>query len=185
MARLAKKPILIPKGLDVKVDGQKVTVKGPKGQLEYEVHPSMKVTKEDTLLQVTLQNEVGEQPESVSITLNSLWGTAWAHINNILTGVLNGFEKKLLLVGVGYRAQVQGKKLNLSLGFSHPTVYEAPEGITIEMPVQTEIIIKGINRQLVGQVAAEIRAIRPVEPYKGKGVRYSDEKVTLKETKKK
>lgn len=185
MARLAKKPILIPKGLEVNIEGQKITAKGPKGKLEYMAHSAVKISKEGDSICVILDSDQQTLAKRGTKTTNAIWGAAWAHINNMVFGVLNGFEKKLLLVGVGYRAQVQGRKLNLSLGFSHPTIYEAPETITIEMPSQTEIIVRGINRQLVGQVAAEIRAVRPVEPYKGKGVRYSNESVILKETKKK
>jgi len=179
MARNAKKPMLIPREVELTIDGSLISAKGPKGQLTYTAHAEFDVTKDDEGLWV--KPKAGEEGEFN----HALWGTSWANIRNIVIGVSEGFSKTLLLVGVGYRAQLQGKALNLSLGYSHPVVFEIPEGISIEMPSQTEIIIKGIDKQLVGQVAADIRAKRPVEPYKGKGIRYKDEVVILKETKKK
>lgn len=177
MSRVANNPIELPKGVEVTINGQSVTVKGTKGSMSFDVPSNVSVAKEENELKVGARDE---QTKS-----NALAGTARAVLNNIVTGVSAGFEKKLQLVGVGYRAQAQGKKLNLSLGFSHPIEYDLPEGITAETPTQTEVLIKGIDRQLVGQVASEIRGFRPPEPYKGKGVRYSDETVRRKETKKK
>ncbi len=178
MSRIAKAPVPVVSGVEVKIEGQKVTVKGPKGSHEYEVHPLVKVSLED--------NEVRVSP--VDPGNKAAWamaGTMRALINNMVVGVSQGFEKKLQLVGVGYRAQVKGKVLDLSLGFSHPVEYPIPEGITIQTPSQTEIIVSGSDKQKVGQVAAEIRRYRPPEPYKGKGVRYADEHVVRKEAKKK
>lgn len=175
MARL--NPISIPSGVDVTISGQQVTVKGSKGSLEHNVHPAVEVKQADNVIEFAArEGEPGAVAQS---------GTARALINNMLTGVSAGFEKKLELVGVGYRAQAQGQKLNLTLGFSHPVEYELPEGVTAETPSQTEIVLKGIDKQRVGQVAAEIRAYRPPEPYKGKGVKYADEHIVRKEAKKK
>lgn len=178
MSRVAKKPIAIPAGVDVVVDGSMINVKGAKGQMQQSLSDLVTVT----------QNESKEIVVSVREDSKVSWamaGTTRAIVNNLVTGVSEGFEKKLQLVGVGYRAQAQGKVLNLTLGFSHPVNYQLPEGVTAETPSQTEILIKGIDKQKVGQVAAEIRAFRPPEPYKGKGVRYSDEHVVRKEAKKK
>jgi large subunit ribosomal protein L6 len=175
MARL--NPISIPSGVDITVNGQQITVKGGKGSLEHSVHPSVEVKQEDKVI-----NFVPRDGQAGAIAQS---GTARSVINNMVTGVSGGFEKKLELVGVGYRAQAQGNKLNLTLGFSHPVEYALPEGITAETPSQTEIVIKGIDKQRVGQVAAEIRAYRPPEPYKGKGVKYADEHIVRKEAKKK
>ncbi|MCB1923525.1 MAG: 50S ribosomal protein L6 [Gammaproteobacteria bacterium] len=175
MSRIAKAPITIAKGVDVKVDGRHVTVKGGKGTLELDLHPTVAAKVDDGVLTVTPAND-------------SAWamaGTMRALLANMVMGVSDGFQKKLQLVGVGYRAQGKGKVLNLSLGFSHPIDYEVPEGVTIETPSQTEIVVSGSDRQRVGQVAAEIRAFRPPEPYKGKGVRYADERIIRKEAKKK
>jgi large subunit ribosomal protein L6 len=175
MSRIAKAPISVAKGVDVKIDGRRVTVKGSKGSLEMALHPSVSVKFEDGVLSVT--------PAS-----DSAWamaGTMRALLNNMVQGVSQGFEKKLQLVGVGYRAQGKGKILNLNLGFSHPIDYPVPEGVTIETPSQTEIVVSGSDKQRVGQVAADIRAFRPPEPYKGKGVRYADERIIRKEAKKK
>ncbi len=177
MSRIAKKPIDLPKGVEVSVDGQKVTVKGPKGSFEYEVHPTVTVCVEDNQIRIDAAD-----PEKTGYAMA---GTMRALLNNMVTGVSQGFERKLELVGVGYRAQAQGNKLNLTLGFSHPVEYAVPEGVTIETPSQTEVVVKGIDKQKVGQVAAEIRAFRPPEPYKGKGVRYADERIIRKEAKKK
>ncbi|MBN2700806.1 MAG: 50S ribosomal protein L6 [Methylothermaceae bacterium] len=177
MSRIANKPITIPQGVEVKLQGQDLSVKGAKGNLSWRVHDSVEVQIEDQVIR--LQARLNAQ-QAVAMA-----GTMRALINNMVTGVSQGFERKLLLQGVGYRAQVQGKKLNLTLGFSHPVVYEAPDGITLETPSQTEIAVKGADKQKVGQVAAEIRAYRPPEPYKGKGIRYADEHVVRKEAKKK
>ena len=184
-SRIGRKPINIPAGVDVKLQGQQISAKGPKGQLSLLLHPFVEINLE--------KNEITIHPKknNVSITgsssklYRSIVGTVRANLNNLIQGVATGFEKKLVLVGVGNRAQAKGKELSLSLGYSHPTNYMIPEGITIETPTQTEIVIKGPSKIKVGQVAAEIRSIRPVEPYKGKGVRYFNEKVELKETKKK
>jgi large subunit ribosomal protein L6 len=178
MSRVAKKPISIPSGVDVAIDGQMITVKGGKGQMQQEISNLVDVAR----------NDANELVVSVRDESKDSWvmaGTMRALVNNLVTGVSEGFEKKLQLIGVGYRAQTQGKVLNLSLGFSHPVNYELPEGVTAETPSQTEIVVKGIDKQKVGQVAAEIRAYRPPEPYKGKGVRYADEHVVRKEAKKK
>ena len=178
MSRVAKKPIAIPSGVEVHVEGQVVTVKGPKGEMKHLVNDQVSIKK----------NESNELVVSVVSNSKQAWaqaGTARAVVNNLVTGVSTGFERKLQLIGVGYRAQAQGKTLNLSLGFSHPVDYPVPEGITIETPSQTEVVVKGMDKQRVGQSAAEIRAFRPPEPYKGKGVRYADEHVVRKEAKKK
>jgi large subunit ribosomal protein L6 len=177
MSRVAKKPVALPQGVTATVDGATVTVKGAKGALNLPLRPGLKLVQEGQTVQV----EVAEPSRESMMHAGSLR----AHLANLVQGVSKGYEKKLELVGVGYRAQAQGKNLNLTLGFSHPVVYVAPEGITIETPSQTEILVKGMNRQQVGQVAAEIRAFRAPEPYKGKGVRYSGERIELKETKKK
>lgn len=174
MARLS--PIAIPSGVQVTVAGQDVNVKGAKGALKYSVHSSVKLEVKDNNVVFT----PGKSPDAVMHA-----GTTRAQLRNLLQGVNKGYEKKLELVGVGYRAQSQGKKLNLTLGFSHPVIYTVPEGITIETPSQTEIVIKGMSKHLVGQVAADIRSYRPPEPYKGKGVKYAGEQITLKEAKKK
>ena len=177
MSRIAKNPVELPSGVEIKINGQSVTVKGGKGSLDHEIHNSVKITQDDKVLTFA--------PKDGSKTANALAGTTRALINNMVTGVSQGFEKKLQLVGVGYRAQAQGKKLNLTLGFSHPVDYEVPEGITVETPSQTDIVVKGIDKQAVGQVAAKIRSYRPPEPYKGKGVKYADEVIVRKEAKKK
>ena len=174
MSRIAKAPIELPSGVELKVQGGEVKVKGPKGNLTLLLHPNVSVEKDDENYMV--------KPASNSDT--PMAGTFRSLVNNMVIGVTSGFEKKLNLVGVGYRAQVQGNNLTLALGFSHPVNYSAPEGITIEAPSQTEIVVKGCDKQKVGQVASEIRAFRPPEPYKGKGVRYSDERVVRKEAKK-
>lgn len=177
MSRVANNPIELPSGVEVTLAGQAVKVKGPKGEMNHVIHDLVEMKQEDKVLSFAPRNE--EQ------SANALAGTTRALVNNMVTGVSQGFEKKLTLIGVGYRAQAQGKKLNLSLGFSHPIDFEVPEGITIETPSQTEVVVKGIDKQQVGQVAANIRAFRPPEPYKGKGVRYADEHVIRKEAKKK
>ncbi|KEQ14007.1 50S ribosomal protein L6 [Endozoicomonas numazuensis] len=177
MSRVAKSPVAIPAGVEIKLDGQHIAVKGGKGQLELSIHSNVEVKQEENVL--TFEARDGAKHS------RALAGTTRALVNNMVTGVTAGFEKKLKLVGVGYRAQAKGKSLNLNLGFSHPVDYSLPEGVTAETPSQTEILIKGIDKQLVGQVAAEIREFRRPEPYKGKGVRYADEHVRRKEAKKK
>jgi len=174
MSRVAKNPITLPSGVDINIDGSQLNVKGPKGKLELILHPAISFDVNDGKY---LVKPDGEKNMAMA-------GTFRALVNNMVTGVTTGFQKKLQLVGVGYRAQLQGNKLSLALGFSHPVVYIAPEGITIETPSQTEIIVSGCDKQKVGQVAAEIRSYRPPEPYKGKGVRYADERVVRKEAKK-
>ena len=177
MSRIAKYPVNVPDKVQVTVDASKVVVKGPLGTLEQPIGREVVVKLEDGKVTFAAANE--------SKAANAMSGTLRATVANMVHGVKDGFQKKLSLVGVGYRAQAQGNKLNLTLGFSHPIVYALPEGIKAETPTQTEIVIKGVDRQRVGQVAAEVRAYKPPEPYKGKGVRYSDEKVVIKETKKK
>lgn len=177
MSRVAKKPIPVPADVEVTIDGRQVAVKGKKGTLQLTLHPSVSLAREGSDLQVSARSAAGSH--------RALAGTMRALVNNMVTGVSRGFERKLQLVGVGYRAQTQGQVLNLALGYSHPIEYAVPAGITIETPSQTEIVVKGVDKQLVGQVAAEIRAFRRPEPYKGKGVRYADEQVILKEAKKK
>jgi large subunit ribosomal protein L6 len=177
MSRVARKPVELPQGVSASVADAAVTVKGAKGSLTLALKPGIKVTQEQQKLAITVAQE--------SEGINAVAGATRAHLANMVLGVSKGYERKLELVGVGYRAQVQGKALNLTLGFSHPIAFAIPEGITIETPSQTEIIVKGIDRQKVGQVAAEVRGFRPPEPYKGKGVRYSGERIELKEAKKK
>ncbi|MBK7663235.1 MAG: 50S ribosomal protein L6 [Sterolibacteriaceae bacterium] len=177
MSRIAKYPVALPKGVEVTLASGEITVKGPLGSLTRVLHPSVAVARDGAQLQVTAVTGA-ENAEAMS-------GTVRALVNNMVAGVSTGFEKKLTLIGVGYRAQAQGDKLNLSLGFSHPVVHQMPKGVKVETPTQTEILIKGIDKQQVGQVAAEVRAYRQPEPYKGKGVRYADEVVIIKETKKK
>ena len=177
MSRIAKEPVVLPKGVEFKQDGNIVTLKGGKGSLSLELNNEVEISQDENSLQI--------KPRSGSRFSTAISGTMRALLANMAHGVSEGFERKLELVGVGYRAQAQGNKLNLTLGFSHPVVHDVPEGITIETPSQTEILIKGTDKQRVGQVAAEIRRYRPPEPYKGKGVRYSDERVVIKEAKKK
>jgi len=174
MSRIANAPIEIPQGVDVNIGDAQVSVKGPKGNLEMNVHPSLRFALEDGKCSVQWSDD-----KHVAMA-----GTFRALLNNMVTGVSEGFERRLVLNGVGYRAQAQGAKLNLQLGFSHDIDYPVPEGITVETPSQTEIVVKGCDKQRVGQVASEIRAFRPPEPYKGKGVRYAEERVVRKEAKK-
>ena len=174
MSRVAKKPVALPKGVDCQIHAGAITVKGPKGTLTLNSPPGVDVAVANGEVQCT--------PKDQNDT--KMAGTARALLNNMVKGVSEGYSKKLELVGVGYRAALQGKDLNLTLGFSHPVVFKAPEGITIEVPAQTEIFVRGADKQRVGEVAAKIRAFRPPEPYKGKGVRYSGERITLKEAKK-
>jgi len=177
MSRIANNPVALPSGVEVKLDGQSISVKGGKGTLEMSIHGDVAVNQSDAELTFAARNQ--------SKQARALSGTTRALVNNMIIGVTNGFERRLQLQGVGYRAQAQGKKLNLQLGFSHPVEYELPDGVTAETPSQTEIIVTGMSNQLVGQVSAEIRSFRPPEPYKGKGVRYADERVRRKEAKKK
>ena len=177
MSRIAKYPVTLPKGVEVTLEAEALSIKGPLGTLTQRLRSDVKIEKEgDTLVFKALND---------SDDANAMSGTLRALAANMVVGVTKGFEKRLTLVGVGYRAQAQGDKLNLTLGFSHPVAHPMPKGIKVETPSQTEILIKGLDKQLVGQVAAEVRAYRSPEPYKGKGVRYADERVVLKETKKK
>ncbi len=177
MSRIAKEPIELPQGVEFKQEGNVVTLKGGKGSLSLEINNEVELTHKENILQVA--------PRSGSRFSTAVAGTMRALLANMARGVTDGFERKLTLVGVGYRAQVQGKTLNLTLGFSHPVTHTVPDDVTVETPSQTEIIIKGADKQRVGQIAAEIRNYRPPEPYKGKGIRYSDEHVVMKEAKKK
>lgn len=177
MSRISKKPVVIPSGVDVNITPDEVSIKGPFGTLRQKLTPDIQLEITNNILKVKTSNNLKQT--------NAMSGTIRALISNMVHGVANGFEKKLQLVGVGYRAQAAGDNLNLMLGLSHPVVHKMPPGITVETPVQTEVIIKGIDKQRVGQVAAEIRAYRKPEPYKGKGIRYSDEVIILKEAKKK
>ena len=177
MSRIAKVPVELPQGVEFKQEANVVTIKGSKGSLSLELNNEVQLAQEEGVLQVA--------PRSGSRFATAVAGTTRALLANMVQGVTEGFERKLELVGVGYRAQAQGSKLNLTLGFSHPVVYEVPEGVSVETPSQTEVVVKGTDKQQVGQVAAEIRRFRPPEPYKGKGVRYSGERVMLKEAKKK
>jgi large subunit ribosomal protein L6 len=177
MSRVAKKPVELPQGVTATISAQQVTVKGAKGSLTLPLKNGIKVEQKDKHLEV--------EASSGAEGLNAVAGSTRAHLQNMVHGVTKGYEKKLELVGVGYRAAVQAKNLTLTLGYSHLINFAIPEGVTIETPSQTEIIVKGIDRQRVGQTAAEIRGFRPPEPYKGKGVKYSDEKISLKEAKKK
>lgn len=177
MSRVGKMPITVPQGVDVKIGAEQITVKGAIGTLVRATSDLVTVKHEGAALQVTPVNESAEA--------NAMSGTMRALLANMVSGVSKGFEKKLSLVGVGFRAQAQGQKLNLQIGFSHPVVKEMPAGVSVATPTPTEILIKGADSQVVGQLAAEVRAFRPPEPYKGKGIRYVDERVVLKETKKK
>lgn len=177
MSRVAKRPVELPQGVEYSESGNTITIKGAKGTLSLDLHGDVGVQQEGAQLSVVTRSN--------SRSAVAIAGTTRALLNNMVTGVKQGYEKKLELVGVGYRAKVQGNSLNLLLGFSHPVNYAVPEGIAVETPSQTEIVVRGIDKQKVGQVAAEIRAYRPPEPYKGKGVRYADERVVIKEAKKK
>jgi large subunit ribosomal protein L6 len=176
MSRIGKNPIVLPAGVEITV-GEQITIKGPLGTLKAGAHPAVKISVDGQNVQVSKVDGAANA--------GAMWGTMRANLNNMVIGVSKGFERKLQLVGVGYRAQAQGDVLNLSLGFSHPVAHKMPAGVKVECPTQTEILIKGADKQQVGQVAAEVRAYRKPEPYKGKGVRYSDEVVVIKETKKK
>ena len=175
MSRVANNPVELPSGVEVKLEGNDLTVKGSKGSLALSLNEGIQVSQDDNVLSFTYGDDDSK----------AMAGTTRALVNNMVKGVSEGWEKKLVLNGVGYRANVSGKKVNLTLGLSHPVEYELPEGISAETPSQTEVVVKGIDKQAVGQVAAELRSFRPPEPYKGKGVRYSDEHVRRKEAKKK
>ena len=177
MSRVGKMPIAVPQGVDVQISADQITVKGANGTLARAVNPLVHIKKDGAVISL--------EPSDESVAANAMSGTMRALINNMVNGVSKGFEKKLTLVGVGFRAQAQGAKLNLQIGFSHPVTKDMPAGVTVACATPTEILIKGADRQAVGQVAAEVRAIRPPEPYKGKGIRYADERVVIKETKKK
>ena len=177
MSRIANQPIPVPSGVTFDMTERLISVKGAKGELKHTLHDLVKLSREEDVITVAPVND--------SQAANAQAGTARAVLNNMVLGVSKGFEKKLSLIGVGYRAKVSGKLVELTLGFSHPVRHHLPEGVTAETPSQTELVIKGFDKQQVGQVAAEIRAYRPPEPYKGKGVRYADERISLKETKKK
>jgi len=177
MSRIGNFPVPLPKGVDVTLTSGRISIKGPLGTLSQALSATIEVTHAGDYIVFKARDE--------SIQTNAMSGTLRALVANMVQGVTKGFERRLQLVGVGYRAQAQGDKLNLTLGFSHPVVHQMPKGIKVETPAQTEILIRGIDKQIVGQVAAEVRGYRPPEPYKGKGVRYSDERVVLKETKKK
>ncbi len=180
MSRIAKIPIVIPDGVAVKISAGSLQVKGAKGELSFDLLPGTGLVEEDGKLKV-----VAERQSQASKSVAAMLGTTRALVYNLVHGVSEGFEKRLSILGVGYRAQMQGNKLNLSLGFSHPVVYPLPPGVSVETPSQTEIVVRGADKQKVGQVAAEIRAFRPPEPYKGKGIRYQDEHVQRKQAKKK
>ena len=177
MSRIANFPVMVPKGVEATLSGESVAIKGPLGLLTQRLDGSVRIERNGDQLVFRAASE--------STAADAMSGTIRALVANMVVGVTKGFERKLTLVGVGYRAQAQGDKLNLQLGFSHPVAHAMPKGIKVETPTQTEILIKGLDKQLVGQVAAEIRNYRPPEPYKGKGVRYADERVVIKETKKK
>jgi len=177
MSRIGKKPVDIPEGVTATVEGQTVTAKGPKGELQFVVNKEVLVKMEDGAVKV--------DPRDESKEARSKWGMSRTMVSNIMTGVKDGFEKKLEINGVGYRAAMQGSDVQLSLGFSHEVIYKVPEGVTVACPKPTELVVSGIDKQKVGQVAAEIRSYRPPEPYKGKGVKYADETIFRKEGKKK
>ncbi len=176
-SRVAKNPVPVPNGVDVKLDGRNVAIKGKQGELKFSLHKAISLSLKDGLLTVVPSNEETQT--------NALAGTTRAIVQNMVHGVVHGFERKLILVGVGYRAQAQGKLLNLSVGMSHPVSFTMPQGVSVETPSATEIVLKGPDKQQVSQMAANIRGVRPPEPYKGKGIRYENEVIILKEAKKK
>lgn len=185
-SRVGRKPITVPAGVNVKMQDNNLHIKGPMGEKSVPIHPAVLVQIEDGYIKFRPNAESGYSRSGSGLKLNkSIIGTTRATISNFVNGVTKVFERKLILVGVGYRAQVKGKELHLTIGFSHPVSLTAPEGITIEAPTLTEIVVKGINKHLVGHIASKIRAIRSPEPYKGKGIRYANEVIVLKETKKK
>jgi large subunit ribosomal protein L6 len=177
MSRVGKKPVDLPKDVEISIDGRTVAVRGKRGSLEMSLHPSVTLVREGNAIKVV--------PRATIPGNRAIWGTTRALVHNLVQGVSVGFERKLQLVGVGYRAQVQGRVVNLNLGFSHPINFAVPDGVTVESLSPTEIVVRGVDKQQVGQVAAKIRAFRPPEPYKGKGVRYSNETIVMKEAKKK
>lgn len=177
MSRIAKYPVQVPSGVEVTQDGQTITVKGPNGELSHQAHALVQVDCDGDSVSFTARSK---RQEAIALA-----GTTRAVVNNMVTGVSQGFEKRLHLQGVGYRAQMQGETLSLTLGYSHPVEFPTPEGVTVETPSNTEIVVRGIDKQQVGQTAAKIRGFRPPEPYKGKGVRYANERVVMKEAKKK
>ncbi len=177
MSRIAKQPVEVPGGVELSISGREISAKGPKGKLSVTLPDVVELEQVDNVLTFSPKDD---RKSSMAVT-----GTIRSVVNNIVTGVSSGFEKRLLLVGIGYRAQLQGKNLSLSLGFSHPVIYALPEGIEIEVVSATELVVRGCSKQQVGQVSAEIRAFRPPEPYKGKGVKYADEQVIRKDAKKK
>ncbi len=177
MSRIASNPVVLPAGVEVKLNADQVSIKGKNGELSLTINPLVSIKQEENTL-VFAAAEVGKKSVAMS-------GTFRALVNNMVVGVTDGFERKLTLIGVGYRAKASGNKLDLTLGFSHPVVYNLPKGVSAETPSQTEVVLKSADKQLLGQVAAEVRAYRPPEPYKGKGVRYADEYVKIKEAKKK
>ncbi len=177
MSRIAKMPIELPSSVEVVINGQNINIKGSKGSFDYTINSDVVISKDDSSLIVKPKNESNGKHWAMAGTMRAIAG-------NMVVGVSDGFEKKLELVGVGYRAQAQGNKLNLTLGFSHPVVHDIPDGVTVETPSQTEIILRGIDKQVIGQTAAEIRSYRPPEPYKGKGVKYAGERIIRKEAKK-
>jgi len=177
MSRIGKAPVVLPEKVEVAITPEQISVKGPLGSLTQKLSPEVAVEK--------VENRIQFKAAGNSRQANAMSGTLRALVANMVTGVTKGFEKRLTLVGVGYRAQAQGEKLNLTLGFSHPVAHSMPKGVKVETPTQTEVVLKGMDRQQVGQVAAEVRAYRSPEPYKGKGVRYANEQVVIKETKKK
>ena len=181
MSRIAKAPIAVPSGVEIKINGGQFSAKGPKGELGVSIIDGISVQQNDGELNVVVTAE----DRKIAKQLVAVSGTTRALVNNVITGVTTGFEKTLNIIGVGYRAQAQGANLNLTLGFSHPVVYELPDGVTAETPSQTVIVLRSMDKQVLGQAAAEIRAFRPPEPYKGKGIRYSDEYVLRKQAKKK
>lgn len=177
MSRVAKMPVAIPQGVEIAIKADQINVKGALGALALAQNAHVVITNDDGKLTFVPANDSGQA--------NAMSGTMRQLVNNMVMGVTTGFQKKLSLVGVGFKAQAQGDKLNLTVGYSHPVIMDMPAGIKVETPTPTEVVIKGSDRQRVGQIAAEVRAVRPPEPYKGKGIRYSDEKITIKETKKK
>lgn len=180
MSRIAKAPVTVPNGVEVTIAARAVTAKGPKGELRLALLPGVDLARDGDALKVTVSDG-----EAADKRAHAMSGTTRALVYNLVRGVSEGFEKRLAIAGVGYRAQAQGRRLNLSLGFSHPVVYQSPPGVTVETPSNTEIVVRGASKQQVGQVAAEIRRFRPPEPYKGKGIRYADEIVRRKQAKKK
>jgi large subunit ribosomal protein L6 len=184
MSRFIKKPIQLPEGVQITLENALIKVKGPKGQLQYSIPESFLVMQEGSLLWIKSKEAIGEKQQKAA-SKSAMAGTVFARIRNLIQGVSEGYQKELSLMGVGYRAQVKGEKLELNLGFSHPVNFDIPAGVVIKTPSVTEIVLEGIDKQKVGQAAAKIKMIRPVEVYKGKGVRYKGERVLLKETKKK